>query len=97
MNIVGGDGTSVDINTPDYNALLELLNVLFVNYEDEAIVTFNSAENFENFSTKDVVGFRYVWIESDKSFNCLRIKKDFTTENEASSIYLKVIDGGELT
>lgn len=97
MNIVGGDGTSVDINTPDYNALLELLNVLFVAYEDEAIVTFNSAENFENFSTKDVTGFRYVWIENDKSFNCLRIKKDFTTQNEASSIYLKVIDGGELT
>lgn len=93
LNISGGECSGLDFDNPDIMALLELLEVMQVQYEDEPITTHDSASNYNNYTDRTTKGFRFVWTKEKASFNCLRLKQNNTNNDE---IYLKIIDGGTI-
>lgn len=71
---VNGECSGLDFDNPDIMALMELLEVMKVQYEDEPIEVYDSALNYANYTDRDIKGFRFVWTGNEKSFNCLRLK-----------------------
>lgn len=91
---VNGECSGLDFDNPDIMALMELLEVMKVQYEDEPIEVYDSALNYANYTDRDIKGFRFVWTGNEKSFNCLRLRQQNNNDEE---IYLKIIDGGVLS
>lgn len=91
---INGECSGLDFNNPDIMALMELLEVMKVQYEDEPIEVYDSASNYVNYTDRNIKGFRFVWTGNEKTFNCLRLKQQNDNNEE---IYLKIIDGGALS
>lgn len=87
--VIGGYETSEVIN-PTYYAVIELLDVLKVTYDDAAL---SNVRIVNSGNTKgDIVGFRYEHTGEDYEANCIRIYN--TTQTKPTSgnpIYLKVV------
>ena len=71
---INGECSGLDFNNPDIMALMELLEVMKVQYEDEPIEVYDSASNYVNYTDRNIKGFRFVWTGNEKTFNCLRLK-----------------------
>lgn len=88
--------TQINLDNPDYAALLELLNVLEVHYDDEPLTSFFSSTS-ETGSIHQSTGFRIKWVltsgETEYVANCIRWKNITTNGNRFNgSIYLKVLE-----
>lgn len=96
-NTGGGNNTivNVDLDNPDYAALLELLNVMQVQYDEEPLyhIDTNSDTNGTMYQS---TGFRFVWagsVESEFFVNCLRWKNmNVDGERFDGEVFLKVIE-----
>lgn len=86
--------TGVNLNNPDYAALLELLNVMEVHYEDEPVGTvYNLTDDDVTANIHLTTGVRFVWLDRDTSVNCIRFKNYNTGGNRGDyKIFLKVVE-----
>lgn len=89
-----GGSTSVNLDTPDYAALLELLNVLEVQYEDEPIgECFNTVEDIETGEIFYSSGIRFKWVNDDFTTNCIRYKNLNTSGTRKNTdVFLKIVE-----
>lgn len=87
-------GTGVNLNNPDYAALLELLNVMEVHYEDEPVGTvYNLTGDDVTANIHLTTGTRFVWLDPDTSVNCIRFKNYNTGGDRGDyKIFLKVVE-----
>lgn len=90
------DVTTVD--SPDYYALLDLLEVLEVHYEDEPISALDFVDESSGTITSrnSVTGIRFRYVSSESvSINCIRIKNNNLNPSYNKKFYLKVIRSAE--
>lgn len=89
-----GDTPSVVLNldNPDYAALLEMLEVMEITYDDEPIDTPLVTATDSDLNMYESSGFRIKWSDETGTYNCLRIKNTNINGNRYDGdVYLKVI------
>lgn len=89
-----GDTPSVvsNLDNPDYAALLEMLEVMEITYDDEPIDIPLVTATDSDLNMYESSGFRIKWSDETGTYNCLRIKNTNINGNRYDGdVYLKVI------
>lgn len=89
-----GDGsvTVLSLDNPDYAALLSMLEVMEVTYDDDPITIPISTSTEINSTMNDLSGIRIKWVNDTGTYNCLRIKNTNTNGNRYNgNVFLKVL------
>lgn len=95
----GTGTTATNLDNPDYAALLELLNVMEVQYEDEPIQSVNlSSATSDNLHVTKGFRFQCSITETQFSANCIRWKNYNTGGNRYDGdVFLKIIEYDPIT